>query len=103
MGVYKEFETKWYNNSLCYLLEKEFEFQVNSLTIDGKYVELGELVKQYLKNYYNISEDELLNNIYNLYRFESTYDYEYEEDGRTVKLDENKMIKYIYNIKITLK
>ena len=103
MGVYKGFETKWYNNSLCYLLEKEFDFQVNSLTIDGKYVELRELVKQYLKNYYNISDDELLNNIYNLYRFESTYDYEYEEDGRTLKLDENKMIKYIYNIKITLK
>lgn len=103
MGIYKEFETKWYNDSLCYLLEKEFEFQVNSLTVDGKYVEVGELVKQYLKNYYNISDDDLLNNIYNLYRFESTYDYEYEEDGRTVKLDENKMIKYIYNIKITLK
>lgn len=83
-----------YNTNKIFLLKSEFEVELKSKIIDNEYVKVKDLVRDWLGEYYNISNDKELNYIFSLYTFESSFEYEFEE---------NNIRDYIYSVKIMLK
>jgi hypothetical protein len=98
-------EYKWFNDNLIFILDPMINVELKSKHNDGIYVKLDELVKDYIKEYYKKvgANNDIINHILSLYEYESSYEYCYEEDGKTIKTDEENVIEYIYKVKIKLK
>lgn len=85
---------KWFNNSKHIYLIPNIKCDIESIKNDqGDYLKISELIKKYLKKYYNIDNEGLLDYINNLYNIESSYEYK--------SLD--NIDDYIYTINLTLK
>ena len=88
----QNYEYKWYeDNSILYLIPT-FETQFKSECVDGKYKSIQSFVRDYLKNYYNIDNDQLLDYICSLYEIKSSFEYALYSD----------ITQYVYNVKIKL-
>lgn len=87
-----DLEYKWYNDGAIYYLYKEISCVLYSEFKDGQYVSLENIIKNYLKNLYNV-DDEIVEKIYNSYNIEYNFDYKSVDN----------INDYQYNIKLTLK
>ena len=90
---YDTYEYTWYNRNTCLFLIPELNISLKSKLIDGEYVSIEYLIKEYLKEKYKIENDVLLNSIYNMYNIEYSYDYQ----------NKYNIKDYNYNIKLILK
>lgn len=81
------------------------ECKLESVVENGIYLSTNELVKRYLKEFYNVGDDEiLLNYIDNLYEHECSFEYKCDKDGYPMRHNNNSnMFVYIYTTKIRLK
>lgn len=87
-------EWKNFNDSSILFLMPSFDVTLESKKDEnGNYILIKDLVRQYLKNKYKIEDDKVLNYIYDLYEYDSSYDYRANDDIKN----------YIYTVKITLK
>lgn len=87
-----------FNDNNIFILDHRIDAKIPSaIGLDGKYVKLKELVKDYLRQYYNIEDtpanQKLIQYIDSLYEFTSSFDYASPTD----------INNYIYDVKITLK
>ena len=83
-----------YKDSICYNLLPDISTTIDSEK-DGNenYVKLKELVKNYIGELYNIQDDNVLDYIYSLYNYKSSFDYK----------ESNNINDYIYKVEIKLK
>lgn len=89
-------EYKWYRVNKLINIVPEIKTTLSSVISSGEYVSIKDLIKIFLSDYYNINNNDTINYIYNLYKTESSYEYD--------KIDlENNLHSYKYNIKLTLK
>lgn len=83
-----------YKDSICYNLLPDISTTINSKKDEnGNYIKLKELVKNYIKELYNIQNDDTLDYICSLYNYKSSFDYK----------ESNNIDDYIYNVEIKLK
>lgn len=87
-----------FNDNNIFILDHRIDAKIPSaIGLNGKYVKLKELVKDYLRQYYNIEDipanQKLIQYIDSLYEFTSSFDYASPTD----------INNYIYDVKITLK
>lgn len=94
VGIYKnDFEYSWYNNSKCIILEPEIKFTHINKCIDGVYDSVDNIVTNYLKTFYNTSNDDLITYIKGLYEYTNNWEY-----YSITNVDD-----YIYNISMKLR
>lgn len=86
-----DIEYNWYNNGIHITLIPSLNIELQSKIINGEYVKIQELVKEYIGTYYNIS-GKLLDYVFSLYEYESSFDYK----------DIKDITNYTYKIKLTL-
>lgn len=98
-------EYKWFNDNLIFILDPEINVELKSKHNNEVYVKVNDLVNEYIAEYYKKvgSNNDIINHILSLYEYESSYEYGYEEDGKTIKVDSENMAEYIYKVKIKLK
>lgn len=83
-----------YKDSICYNLLPDISTTIDSEKDENEnYVKLKELVKNYIGELYNIQDNDVLDYIYSLYDYKSSFDYK--------ELD--NINDYIYNVEIKLK
>lgn len=87
------YEYHWFNNNLNVILKDEINVNLHSCIENSNYVKLKILIKDYLKQFYHIDDDQYIDYIYGLYDIESSYDY--------AAID--NIIDYIYTVKLKLK
>ena len=91
---YKPMEYKWYNNSSNIFLRQTINSSIFSeRNENNEYLDVDTLIKNYLKKIYNLSDDDKINYIYNLYDIKWNYDY----------ISDNNVNDFKYNLKLTLK
>lgn len=82
-----------YKDSICYNLLPDISTSIESVIENEEYVKLNELVKRYIKQLYQIENNEVVNYIYSLYNYKSSFDYK----------EIDNINDYIYNVEIKLK
>jgi hypothetical protein len=91
--IIKSCEYSWYNNGVSMFVLPEITFKYeNKRQPDGSYKELKDIVKELLKNYYIIDNEEL-DYIVSLYKIENNWEY----------LSDTNVDDYLYTIKLSLK
>lgn len=98
-------EYKWFNDNLIFILDPTINVELKSKHNNGVYVKVNDLVNEYITEYYKKvgSNNDVINHILSLYEYESSYEYGYEDDGKTLKVDNENVVEYIYKVKIKLK
>lgn len=89
--IINDIEYHWYNNGMHIALISELNFKLESKIIDNKYVNLVDLIKEYIGEYYGISGS-ILEYVFSLYEYENFFEYKNIKDIKN----------YIYDIKLTL-
>lgn len=92
--TYHPGEDQWYDLSSVYCIKPEIELKISSIKHeDGTYYTIDELVRKELRSLYPTLSKQNFEYIYNLYKYESDYEY--------AKWDED--FTYLYTIKLTLR
>ena len=93
-SIIKKIEWNNFNINTLLFLYPKMHIQLKSQKyIDGKYYPVKDLILNYLRKIYHITEQDKLDYIYSLYDYEFSYDYKSVED----------IENYIYDVKIILK
>jgi hypothetical protein len=86
-------EYSWYNNGVSMFVLPELTFKYeNKKQSDGSYKELKDIIRELLKNYYIVDNEEL-DYIISLYKIENNWEY----------LSDTIVDDYLYTIKLSLK
>lgn len=93
-----QFENKWFKDSIVYVLRNELNFELK-VELQNNVIQspIEEYIKDYVKNYYNIKDNNVLEQVYNLYNVKYVYDYD------TIKSGKDIIYKYNYKVNLKLK
>jgi hypothetical protein len=87
-------EYSWFNNGAAIFITPEIKFTyTNKKLSNNTYKQVSEIVKEYLSKYYNTSNSELINYIFNKYNIENNWEY----------YSDTNIDDYIYTITLTMK
>ena len=96
ISIYKyNTEYKWFNNSLCSLLDKEFTYTYTNVTTGDGYLSkpIDDIVHDGFCSHYNNNNEAFINYIKTLYDYKVDWEY----------VSETNVDDYVYTVKYTLK
>lgn len=94
VSIYKDIEYSWFNNSTAVILDSTINFScINKIKPDGSYDSLQDIIHKYIKETYNINDDNIVKYIVSKYEYKNNWEY----------VSDDNINDYTYNIKMKLK